>query len=252
MFKLFPPKVRRPSRQFTLIESGRVLTAGQAARTTLGMTAHLSFVAGTVVFMSMDFRRAVAESVKEGVTPTYIAPERKIARAAQERLTYVGIKGEVGAIAEDDGPPAPLSTAVIENPGDGDVAEVPQFASSELEEVALSEIQVDSAVTTDPSSGGPEYPPALLLAKVEGEVLARFIVDSLGRADPASFIAMQASDTAFTSAVRRALPLMKFRPALLRGTPVPQVVVQSFAFRIAVTPPDTTGAVPPLPGRGQR
>lgn len=251
MQKLFSHKARPMRRTFTLIESGRVLTAARVVRTALGMATHLTLVAGTAVFMSMDFRRAEAERVTEGVTPTYIAPERKVARAAQERLTYVGIRGEIGIIAED-GPPSPRSAAVIENPGDADMAEVPQFASSLLEEVALSEIQVDSAVTTDPTSGGPEYPPALLLAKVEGEVLARFIVDSLGRADPASFMAVQTSDTAFTNAVRRALPLMKFRPAVLRGVPVPQVVVQSFAFRIAVAPPDTAKTVPPLPGRGQR
>jgi len=251
VYTLFPHKVRRARRQFTLIESGRVLTMSRVVRTTLGMATYCSLVSGAVVFMSMDFRRAQTESGIDAVIPTYIAPERKIARAAQERLTFVGIKGVMEPIA-DDGPPSPLSTAVIANAGDSEVAEVPQFASSALEEIALSEIQVDSAVTTDPTSGGPEYPPGLLLARVEGEVLARFIVDSLGRADPASFIAVQASDTAFTSAVRRALPLMKFRPALLRGVPVPQVVVQSFAFRIAVAPKDTTGSVQPLPGRGQR
>lgn len=241
----------RGNRGFTLLESGRVLGAWAVARTFLGMVLHLSVVSGSVVATSIDYRRAVEElAAIEAEMPKYVAPVKKeVGRAAQERLSFIGLKSELPL--ESDGPPSPLSTAVIENSGELEVAAVPEEQASPLEEVALSEIEVDSAVTTDPSSGGPSYPPKLLEARVEGEVLVRFIVDSLGRADPTSFIAVQTSDTAFTNAVRAALPLMKFRPARLRGIPVSQVVVQSFAFRIAEQPKDSSLS-PILPGRGNQ
>jgi protein TonB len=246
-----PPGARRSA--LTLIESGRAIGSREVLRTLLGMSAHLATVASTVVVMSIDFR--ITQANEDAPAPVYIAPEKKdVSRASEERLSYVGLTGDVRGAPEpelsDFAPPAPELPIGSAQAGT-DIVEDISVPSSALEEFALSEIQVDSVVTTDPTSGGPAYPPTLLNARVEGEVLARFIVDSTGRADPVSFMALQASDTAFTNAVRAALPLMKFRPARLRGTPVPQVVVQSFAFRIQELPKDSTKVVPPIPGRGR-
>jgi protein TonB len=217
------------------------------------MSTHLATIAGAVVLMSIDFQGS--HTADDAPGPVYIAPEKKdISRASEERLSYVGLTGDVRGAPEpelsDLAPPAPEVPIGSAQAGT-DIVDDVSVPSSALEEFALSEIQVDSVVTTDPTSGGPAYPPTLLNARVEGEVLARFIVDSTGRADPVSFMALQASDTAFTNAVRAALPLMKFRPARLRGMPVPQVVVQSFAFRIQPMPTDSTKIVPPIPGRGR-
>ncbi len=245
---------RPRGRGLTLLESGQVFLTWQLARTLLGMTTYFATLGGGLAIGS--YAGALSgEGNEEGTRPVYIAPpdpERSI--AAQERVTYVALETGVPAeqLPEGEGgtTPRPPAGSTAEAAGPPLAPEESAPTASEMEEIALTEIQVDSAVTPDPESGGPSYPPLLLKARVEGEVLARFIVDTTGRADPVSFIAIQTSDSAFTNAVREALPLMKFRPARLRGVPVPQVVIQSFAFRISNLPRDTARGGIPLPGRG--
>ncbi|MCU0617772.1 MAG: hypothetical protein MUD17_11925 [Gemmatimonadaceae bacterium] len=50
---------------------------------------------------------------------------------------------------------------------------------------------------------------------------------------PGSFSAFESTHPLFTKAVEDALPRMKFRPAYVGKKRVQQLVVQSFAFRIA-------------------
>ena len=99
-------------------------------------------------------------------------------------------------------------------------------------EKAYSEIEVDSTVTLDPSAEGPQYPPALLQAGVQGVVYARFIVDTVGHVDTATLVVLDKPDPEFVNAVRTALVRMKYRPAVLRGRAVAQLVEQPFVFRI--------------------
>ncbi len=238
---LAPPRTRRG---LTLLESGRSLSARRAAGVLGGMTIHLIGVAGAVVLLSLEFRGADAR--EQMVRAMYIAPENKaVASIAEERLLYAGLAGNAELAPVVDQTSDGSGSTEVPVPGTGaggegnDAVEEAEAPTSALEDVALSVVEVDSAVTPDPNSAGPEYPESLLRARIEGAVLARFIVDSTGRADPASFVAVQTSDTAFTSAVRRALPMMKFSPATLRGAPVAQVVVQQFTFRVASLPGDT-------------
>lgn len=228
----------------TLLESGRALSARRAASVLGGMSAHLVTVAGAVLLLSLEFRGADAR--EQLVRAMYIAPENKtVASVAQERILYAGLAGNAELVPALEQPTDGSGATEVPVPGAGaggsgtDAVDETSPEVSALEDIALSVVEVDSAVKPDPNSGGPEYPERLLLARIEGAVLARFIVDSTGRADPATFVAVQTSDTAFTSAVRRALPLMKFSPATLRGAPVAQVVVQQFTFRVASLPGDT-------------
>jgi protein TonB len=62
--------------------------------------------------------------------------------------------------------------------------------------------------------------------------LAQFIVGPDGRADVGSFKVLKSSHELFTSAVRAALPQMRFSPALVGGRPVRQMVQQPFTFSI--------------------
>ncbi len=225
------------TRGFTLLESGRVLGAGGVARTSFGMILHVSLFSALVVATSLDYRHAQDEIpfVEEEARPLYLAPTKtEVSWPSEERTSQT----VASAVETGDGDPAPTSSSTVEAVGDDEVQEV-TIPAPAVEEFVLTEIEVDSAVTTDPSSGGPAYPIPLLDAHIEGEVLARFIVDTTGRADPKSFIALQSSHSGFTSAVRDALPLMKFRPARLKGAAVAQLVVQSFAFRINLPVVDT-------------
>jgi protein TonB len=95
------------------------------------------------------------------------------------------------------------------------------------------EFQVEKPVTALPGSASPRYPDILRQAGVEGEVLAQFVVDTTGRAEPGSFKALKSSHDLFITAVRNALPGMRFIPAEVGGRKVRQLVQQPFSFAIA-------------------
>ena len=83
-----------------------------------------------------------------------------------------------------------------------------------------------------PNSATPRYPEILKSAGVEGEVLASFEVDTTGRAVSSSFKVLKTSHELFASAVRNALPNMRFLPAEIGGKKVRQLVQQPFVFAI--------------------
>jgi protein TonB len=95
------------------------------------------------------------------------------------------------------------------------------------------EFQVENPVTPAPGGGQPRYPDALRLAGVNGEVLAQFIVGPDGRADVESFKVLKSSNDLFTQSVRNALSQMRFKPALVGGKAVRQLVQQPFTFTIS-------------------
>jgi TonB family protein len=94
------------------------------------------------------------------------------------------------------------------------------------------EFQVEQPVQLAPGGAAPRYPDLLRQAGVQGEVLVQFVVGPDGRADVGSFKVLKSSHELFTSAVRAALPQMRFSPALVGGRPVRQMVQQPFTFSI--------------------
>jgi protein TonB len=94
------------------------------------------------------------------------------------------------------------------------------------------EFQVEKPVMQAPNSARPRYPEILKSAGVEGEVLASFEVDTTGHAVSGSFKVLKTSHELFASAVRNALPNMRFLPAEVGGRKVKQLVQQPFVFAI--------------------
>lgn len=79
----------------------------------------------------------------------------------------------------------------------------------------------------------PRYPAQLLLAKIGGEVVVRFQVDTTGRPVMGTFSVISTPDAAFTGAVRRVIPAMRFEPARSPGPEfraVPDVMEMGFRF----------------------
>jgi TonB family protein len=108
-------------------------------------------------------------------------------------------------------------------------------------ESALTEIEVDSVVERDPTSVAPRYPEAMLLKHVEGSTFVHYVVDTTGRVDTTTIRVIRTTAPEFAVAVKDALALMKFRPAIQSTRKVRQWVEQNFAFRIvAPQPADTT------------
>ena len=94
------------------------------------------------------------------------------------------------------------------------------------------EFQVEKPVSQIAGTGNPRYPDALRSSGVEGEVQAQFVVSEEGRADVSTFKVLKATNDLFASAVRSALPNMRFYPAEVGGKKVKQLVQQSFQFRL--------------------
>lgn len=116
-------------------------------------------------------------------------------------------------------------------PSPGDTALTVSMAL-DAEEVALTALEVDSAVVRDPASAAPEYPAHLLKQGVEGQAQVRYVVDTLGSVDTLSYRVLQVSHADFAVSVRRALPNMRFRPAMQSGRRVRQLIEQTFRFQI--------------------
>ena len=113
-------------------------------------------------------------------------------------------------------------------------------------DTVMTVLEVDSAVTRYPESAAPAYPPKLLAANVQGSVAAQFIVDTLGMVDTTSFRVLDSTHPEFISAVRNALPGMRFHPAIAHSAKVRQLVQQAFSFKI--TPPPTQSETAKGPG----
>ncbi len=97
---------------------------------------------------------------------------------------------------------------------------------------AFTVLEVDSAVIRDPMSAAPSYPEHLLTKGVEGSAFVRYVVDSTGLVDTMTYRVVTATHPDFAVSVRRALPEMKFHPAIQGGHRVRQLVEQTFRFRI--------------------
>lgn len=106
---------------------------------------------------------------------------------------------------------------------------VPQ--SMEAED-AYTVLEVDSMVVRDPTSAAPEYPEHLRTQGIEGSAFVRYVVDTLGRVDTLTYRVVRTTHPDFAVAVRRALPYMRFRPALHGSRRVRQLVEQNFNFKL--------------------
>ena len=95
------------------------------------------------------------------------------------------------------------------------------------------EFMVEKPVAEMSNTQRPRYPDILKSAGVEGEVLAQFVVDTMGRVEPGSFKVLKTSHALFETAVRAALPGMRFIPAEVGNKRVRQLVQQPFIFAIA-------------------
>jgi TonB family protein len=95
------------------------------------------------------------------------------------------------------------------------------------------EFQVEQPVVPAEGSPSPRYPDLLRQAKIEGEVFAQFVVGPDGRADVESFKVLKSTHDLFTKSVLMALPQMRFKPALVGGRPVKQLVQQPFTYSMS-------------------
>ncbi len=97
---------------------------------------------------------------------------------------------------------------------------------------AYFEYQADEQARPQPDSPMPVYPTVLKERGVEGEVVATFVVNTSGAVELPTFTVVRSTDSLFVSAVRAALPAMRFLPARADSKNVRQLVQQSFPFKL--------------------
>ena len=97
---------------------------------------------------------------------------------------------------------------------------------------AFNSFEVDVEVVAVAGTIRPQYPEMLRSSGTQGQVIAQFVVNEKGRADSDTFRVLSSTHPQFTAAVNRALPYMRFKPAMIRGKPVSQLVQQLFVFRL--------------------
>ncbi|MCC6774572.1 MAG: energy transducer TonB [Gemmatimonadaceae bacterium] len=181
----------------------------------------------------------------ESFTPVaYFMPRDRIAssRPKQERITFVSTDSPGGG---SESPPDPASLrppTPAANPGPGltemssELSDEEEAASEESTgDSVMTVLEVDSAAARYDDSAAPPYPPSMLERKIEGSVGIQYVVDTTGHADTTSIIVLSMTHESFATSVRNTLPLMQFRPAVMNGRKVRQLVQQMFAFRIDTT-----------------
>jgi hypothetical protein len=169
----------------------------------------------------------------------YMPPPDKtpLVHGSTESVYYItfgdGQGAGPGPQTGDVRPPTPLAEHSPEpGPRPVDSVATPPAPPGNTADSVFTILEVDSAVVRSQSSAAPAYPLDLLSKHIEGVVTARYIVDTTGFADPASFVVVDATHPGFVSAVREALPYMRFSPAKIGLKKVRQLVEQPFTFRI--------------------
>jgi hypothetical protein len=214
-----------------LLESHDTRTTPLGVVVSLGIHALLAFVVVSAYRAGVEEdSQALDEFAMYLVPPNraiYVAGNSaEYQTGTEEKGTRKGERGSGGTGSGTEG--AFTATA-------GDTATSTQLTISlpnVLGDTVLTEIEVDSAVRRYEWSASPDYPIALLQKNVEGGAFVIYVVDTLGHADTASFQVVRATHDEFAEAVKNAMPKMRFRPAILSGMKVRQLVQQNFTFKI--------------------
>ena len=209
---------------------------------TLSVFAHTVLI-GAWVVATLPVAELSRDSFANRTYPQYRPPPDRTRGQAGSRETvhYIDLAAKEGLGAGDgartkgDEAPSTLSEVVGR-------AAPPDTVTSEATppvvgppDSVFSVLDVDTAVVRSANSAAPAYPLKLLAARIMGYVAARYIVDTTGFADTTSFSVLKATNPEFITAVKEALPYMRFTPAKIGSMKVRQLVEQQFTFKITDT-----------------
>lgn len=229
----------------------RLWVESYAVKTTAASTsAFLSTVTHAVLIGASVWGTQKAAGVPEDSIANrvyYLPPPDRVPNqhARQERVQWIAMgvpTNPIGQFADVATGRSELGKSAAADPLDGlkfgtDTISIPALAAIAGQDSAFSVLDVDSAVSRHPWSAAPSYPAEMLKKKLEGTVFVRYVVDTSGFADASSFEVLRSTHDEFTTAVRTALPDMRFNPARIGRRRVRQLVEQEFSFKIT---PDNT------------
>lgn len=135
------------------------------------------------------------------------------------------------SIPSIDIPLAPVAPELSRNANSSASASAPIGEAGNPGRRAYDASEVETAVSAIGNTI-PEYPSALRSSGIEGRVIAEFVVTENGRADVNSLRIISSTNELFVESIRRELPRMRFRPAMIGGHAVAQLVQQQFVFKL--------------------
>ena len=208
---------------------------------TLSVVAHAVLI-GAWVIATLPPAELPADSIANRTYPKYQPPPDRTPGQAGSRETvhYIDLASREGPGAGDGGRKMGDESLGTLSKTVGRVAPADSVTSEAAppivgQDSVFSVLEVDTAVVRTASSAAPAYPLNLLAARVMGYVAARYVVDTTGFADTTSFEVLKATNPGFITAVKEALPYMRFTPAKIGSTKVRQLVEQQFTFKITDT-----------------
>jgi len=225
-----------------LLESRYTRTTPLGIVVSLGIHGLLAFVVVTAYRQGASDPDRVLDEFAMFLVP----PDHKVYVAGNNSAAYdPGTQGDGKKASEKgEGGRGSAGTSGRLSATAGDTATSTQLTidlPTVLGDSVLTEIEVDSAVKRYEWSAAPDYPIEMLQQNIEGAAFVIYVVDTLGVADTSSLKVVRTTHDAFAEAVRAAMPKMRFRPALLGGNKVRQLVQQNFTFKIqrpdSVLPP---------------
>jgi len=206
----------------------------------VSILAHALIVVPVVIVSQQDGTPDLAESF----TPvSYFMPRDRIlaSKPKQERITYVSTEAQGGGGEPEPDPTSFRPAKPQTDPGPGLTEMASELSDDQAPSAesngdsVMTVMEVDSAAARYDDSAAPPYPPSLLEKRIEGSVGIQYVVDTTGHADTTSIVVLSTTHEAFATSVKTTLPLMLFRPAIMNGHKVRQLVQQMFAFRIDTT-----------------
>ncbi len=135
------------------------------------------------------------------------------------------------SIPSIDIPLAPVTPELSRNANSSATASTPIGGAQNTGRRAYDASEVETGVSVIGNTI-PEYPAALRSSGIEGRVIAEFVVTENGRVDESSLRIISSTNELFAGSIRRALSRMRFRPAMIAGHAVPQLVQQQFVFKL--------------------
>lgn len=218
----------------------RPAAALAAASAALSIATHTAIVTAWVL-ATLPAHNVVNEDIS--TRTYYIPPPDRVAgqQGTRETVHYVDLTregpgaGDGPRVMGDAHPPLVAAEQTVGRTAPDSVTTPATPPVAGPVDSVFSVLDVDTAVVRSASSAAPAYPLSLLEKHIMGAVAAQYIVDTTGFADTASFVVMKATHPEFVTAVREALPYMRFKPAKIGPMKVRQLVEQQFTFRISDT-----------------
>lgn len=208
-----------------------------AASAVISIITHVGLITAWVISTMPEPGALPENSIANKVF--YIPPPDRVATSTGSReavhyvdLTQAGPGTGEGPRMAGEARPTTADQSLGKSTKGTDSISVPAVPQTSGPDSVYSVLEVDTAAVRSTSSAAPAYPLKLLEKHIEGYVHARYVVDTTGFADTTSFIVLEATHPEFVTAVKEALPYMRFSPAKIGSMKVKQLVQQSFAFRI--------------------